>query len=231
MLNKFTIYGERCSGTNYVEQLICSNFDVSLTWEHGFKHFFGFMNISNSDDTLFIGVVRDPVKWINSLYIKPHHICKECKHNKGAFLNKPMYSQPNDWDSKKYYGPHYKFFGEDRHIYTRKRYKNIFEMRHTKLRFLVDDMPKKVKHYLLIRYEDLLQNFEATMEKIKNAGLMVKPGISFPVNYTANMTGNIVNTTKPVFDINQNEKLLIPKKIIITHPSFKKKYEQALGYV
>lgn len=231
MLRKFTIYGERCSGTNYVEQLIHLNFEASLTWEHGFKHFFGFMNISNSDDTLFIGVVRDPVKWINSLYRTPHHICNECKPNPRAFLNKPMYTQPNDWDSKKYYGPHYKFFGEDRHIYTRNRYKNIFEMRHTKLRFLLDDMPNKVKHYLLIRYEDLLDNFEETMNKIKNAGLMVKSDISFPVNYTKHVTGSTINAPKPLFVNHQDEKLLIPKKIIMTHSSFKKKYEQSLGYI
>lgn len=231
MLNKFTIYGERCSGTNYIEQLILLNFETTVTWEYGFKHFFGFMNIGNSDDTLFIGVVRDPVKWINSLYRTPHHICCECKHNKPAFLNKPIYSQPNDWDSKKYYGPHYKFFGEDRHIYTRNRYTNIFEMRDTKLRFLVDDMPNKVKHYLLIRYEDMLYNFEETMEKIKNAGLSVKPNISFPVNYIKNMTGNTVNKKKPVFEINQNDELLIPEKIIKTHPAFKEKYEKQLGYL
>lgn len=231
MLRKFTIYGERCSGTHYVEELIVSNFDATVTWEYGFKHFFGFVNTANSDDTLFIGVVRDPVKWMNSLHRTPHHICKECKQSTRAFLNKPIYAKPNDWDSKKYYGPHFKFFGEDRHIYTRKRYANIFEMRHTKLRFLVDDMPKKVKNYILIRYEDLLDNFEATMEKIKNAGLIVKPDISFPVNFTQNMSGNSVNKTNPVFDKNQNNKLSIPTKIIAKHPCFKKKYERLLGYI
>ena len=30
MLKKLTIYGERCSGTNYLENLINLNFDVNI---------------------------------------------------------------------------------------------------------------------------------------------------------------------------------------------------------
>jgi hypothetical protein len=41
MLKKYTIYGERCSGTNYLENIINMNFDVNVTWEYGWKHFFG----------------------------------------------------------------------------------------------------------------------------------------------------------------------------------------------
>ena len=74
MITKYTIYGERCSGTNYLENLINENFDVKLTWEYGFKHWFGFNNLSNSDDTLFICIVRNPVDWVNSFYRTPHHL-------------------------------------------------------------------------------------------------------------------------------------------------------------
>ena len=37
-LSKFTIYGERCSGTNYLKKLVLKNFDVDITWD--MKHFF-----------------------------------------------------------------------------------------------------------------------------------------------------------------------------------------------
>lgn len=40
MICKYTIYGERSSGTNYLENLITLNFDVTLTWKYGWKHFF-----------------------------------------------------------------------------------------------------------------------------------------------------------------------------------------------
>ena len=64
MLNKFTIYGERCSGTTYLEQIINLNFKADITWEYGWKHFFGFHDLTNSDDTLFICIVRNPYDWI-----------------------------------------------------------------------------------------------------------------------------------------------------------------------
>ena len=61
MIKKYTIYGERCSGTNYLENIIDINFDVNLTWEYGHKHFFGHQDnkLKNSDDTLFICIVRN----------------------------------------------------------------------------------------------------------------------------------------------------------------------------
>ena len=44
----------------------------------------------------------------------------------------------------------------DHHIYLNRRYTNIFESRATKCIFFLDDMPKRVKHFMLIRYEDLI---------------------------------------------------------------------------
>ena len=39
MISKVQIYGERCSGTNYLESLIKLNFNVEITWLYGWKHF------------------------------------------------------------------------------------------------------------------------------------------------------------------------------------------------
>ena len=52
---------------------------------------------------------------------------------------------------------------EDHHIFKKRRYKNIFELRHTKLRFFVKKLPKEVKNCIIIRYEDLINNFDKTM--------------------------------------------------------------------
>jgi hypothetical protein len=46
----------------------------------------------------------------------------------------------------------------------------------------VKDMPKLVKNYLLITYDDLVSNFGNTMKKIKNYKLPVKSSIKFPIN-------------------------------------------------
>ena len=82
MLKKFTIYGERCSGTNYLEKIINLNFDVNVTWEFGWKHFFGFddKELEKSHDTLFICIVRNLPDWINSFFRQKHHL--PIKYNK-----------------------------------------------------------------------------------------------------------------------------------------------------
>ena len=73
MLDKFTIYGERCSGTNYLELLIKLNFRTTVTWKFGWKHFFGHhqSGLDKSSDILCVCIVRDLHPWLNSLYHKP----------------------------------------------------------------------------------------------------------------------------------------------------------------
>ena len=71
-VKKYTIYGERCSGTNYLENII----NVNITWDYGWKHFFGFQDdkLKKSDDTLFICIVRNLPDWINSFYREKYHL-------------------------------------------------------------------------------------------------------------------------------------------------------------
>lgn len=172
MIKKYTIYGERCSGTNYLEQLMLHNFDIEITWEYGFKHYFGFNDLSNSDDVLFIGIIRNICDWMNSLYRKKHDLKPELTKDVDSFLNNTFYSV--DKDNNEYM--------TDRHIETKKRYKNIFELRHTKNKFLLETMPKLVKNYCLITYDNLIENFSDVMNQIKSYGLIVKNNINFPVN-------------------------------------------------
>jgi hypothetical protein len=171
MIKKVTIYGERCSGTNYLEELLLTNFDVSKNIKYGHKHFFGFNDLSGSDDTLFIGIIRNPYDWLNSLYREQHHLPPHFRE-KTNFLNSEFYSLD---DNKSEYMT-------DRNIYTKERYQNIFEMRYTKIKFLMEDMPQLVKNYILIKYEDLLNNFNITINKIRSKGLIIKPDVHYPIN-------------------------------------------------
>ena len=172
-MTKFvTIYGERCSGTNYLEALINTNYDTEVRWHYGWKHFFGFHDLKNSDDTLFIGIIRNPYDWINSLYRDKHHLPSINTTSIDSFLNNEFYSITDDGSE----------IMRDRNIYTKERYKNIFEMRHTKNKFLIEDMPLLVKNYLLITHEELLYDFTNTMHKITSKGLNIKANIEFPLN-------------------------------------------------
>jgi len=218
-IQKITIYGERCSGTNYLEMLLAKNFhDYKLTWEYGSKHFFGHQNLQNSDDTLFICIVRNPVDWFNSLYRQKWHIANHLRLSIENFLNTEFYSY-NDQSSGSKDGTE---IMEDRNIYTGERYKNIFELRHTKLNFLYKDLSKLVKNYIFIKHEDLINNFEKTMIKIKNIGLIVKPSINFPLNVFT------YKKSKKIFKKKSNE---ITEKRILNHSDFRKDYEKILGYI
>ena len=219
IIRRVQIYGERCSGTNYLEVLLSRNFhDYSLVQDYGYKHFFGFDDLKNSDDTLFICIVRNPVDWVNSLYRNKWHIAQHLCTSVDNFLNKEFYS----YNDKKSVSKDGTEIMTDRNIYTGERYKNIFELRHTKLKFLYEDLPKLVKNHIFIKHEDLLTNFEETMIKIKNVGLVIKPDISFPVNYYGYKKENGEYKVKP------NE---IDEKCILNHPDFRKHYENILGYI
>jgi len=80
-MTKITILGERCSGTNYLEELVKANFNVHLTWECGFKHWFKLRrNIAT------IAIIRNPIDWLHSLYNSPHNIPDENTKLPGFFI-------------------------------------------------------------------------------------------------------------------------------------------------
>jgi len=97
-------------------------------------------------------------------------------------------------------------------------------LRHTKNKFLIEDMPHKAKNYIFIRYEDLLENFEKTMYRFKDMGLKVKDSIQFPINTTKYKNTNA--EFKPF-----SKKDYIPKNMILNNPNMNPYYEIKLGYI
>ncbi len=91
VITHFTIFGERCSGTNYLEKLVKTNFGLTLTWEYGFKHCTPFCsedsfepgpskNIKKcTNHILFLMIARNPYDWMRSLYRTPFHFANEVK--------------------------------------------------------------------------------------------------------------------------------------------------------
>lgn len=219
MITKIAIYGERCSGTNYLENIIKINFDIELTKDYGHKHFFGFNNLSNSDDTLFICIVRNPYDWFNSFYQNPHHLCLDVRKNTTNFLNNTIFSfnDANNSDESKE-------IMKDRNIYTNERYKNILELRHLKLKYLIETLPLQVKNHIIIRYEDIIDDFDNQMNRLLNFNLKIKENIIFPLNnkiHDYKYGGNYIKKTR-------NE---ITKEMIYEHKDFIKTYEEILGYI
>ena len=86
-IKNFQLYGERHSGTNFLENSLRNIFNLEQTSFFGGKHFFGFSKpetITYERHTLFVGIVRDPYDWILAMYSLPHHVSKV---NKKSFLD------------------------------------------------------------------------------------------------------------------------------------------------
>lgn len=162
------IFGERCSGTNYIERLVRSNFDIQITSDYGFKHWFvpdvsprSAPNIttdleqrrplSDSSDTLFLFVFRNPYDWLRSCFGKPHHShgssfkdfgeFLRCKWTSGDTVQRCAY-----WRKDPQYG-YYWIEEADSILHLRKlKISHFFEIQ------------KLVNSYAVIRYEDYLRD-------------------------------------------------------------------------
>jgi hypothetical protein len=175
---KFVILGERCSGTNFLEEAITQNFNVTYTSEYGNKHFFCWNNYASAnEDTIFIGIIRNPIYWLNSFSKELHHIPSINKSLQNFLFNE-FYSVLDEKKNKlsiMNFGNDFNNFNsnteivntKDLNYLTGKKYTNIFEMRKLKNYYLMNIMPRRVKNYILINYESLLYNYEVTLNDIQ----------------------------------------------------------------
>ena len=162
-LTHFTILGERCSGTTFLQVAIQENFNLEVTWDYGWKHFFGFNSYANSDHCLFISIIRHPLDWVNSFFNTPHHLAGSLRGNIHTFLSSQFFSV---YDSGK--GKQGRDMVEDYHIHEKRRYSSIFELRYTKADFQKNVIPEKVMNHIFIKYEDLRDNYQDVMTEISD---------------------------------------------------------------
>ena len=150
--------GERCTGTHFLEYAMKFNFNCSYV--KGTKHFFQ-LNDEYNDDTCYIIIIRDVVAWIDSFFKRKHHVPDCNKYSIENFINNPFYSIYEEGlllNTE---------IMEDRNIYTGERYKNIFELRNIKHKYLMNDLCKKTQNYIIINYEDLRDDYNNTLIKIQ----------------------------------------------------------------
>tara|TARA_Y100000389_G_C17416806_1_gene494233 strand:- start:86 stop:865 length:780 start_codon:yes stop_codon:yes gene_type:complete len=224
-ISQYTIFGERCSGTNHLERTMAANFDLPLTWEFAWKHFFceapnRLPEKPEAPNTLFLCIVRRPDAWANSLYRDPHHMTgyahrgKEGGDNRRImeFLTRPVEKG-----------------GEPEvNALSGQQYRNVMRMRGEKIHYMLDLMPKLARHLILIRHEDMLSDFGGQMKRIR--ALIpdrVRPGIAFPVNHTgykdAPDDGSYLKSRSKKVD-------WIKPSLIYGAPGFDPALEKRLGY-
>ena len=225
-IKKFSIIGERCSGTRYLQRMMLTNFDIvdnkkNVIHKHFFQHPKKYKK-KNVDDVLFIGIVREPYAWMNSFIKRGNHLeddmyFKGGKFKVDNFLNKPFISKyPKNKNGREIKGG-----AIDINPDTGKHYKNIFELRKHKLKFQMKVLPTLVKNYILIRYEDFRDNWEVILPILKNKyGL--KTRTVYPKNYT--------EWTKRKLSGKKNVKFPIKKKLVYNNKSLDKSIERKMGY-
>lgn len=172
-ISKFQVYGERHSGTKFLQSSISQYFGLPETSFYGDKHHMGLglikpEKIAYARHVLFIGIIRDPYDWLLALFDIAHNIPRHLRLRMTDFLLSEYYSV-NSEDKE---------LLQDRNYSTKenKRYKNILELRSIKLQYLNEVMPKLARNYILISYEEFIRNHKNILEIISERFLLQKKG-------------------------------------------------------
>lgn len=159
-IQKIQIYGERCSGTNYLERLLAQNLrHMKFQWEFGWKHGFHGTGVERATDCLFVVINRDPFDWIRSLHLNPWHAARELRGIPfEEFIRREWFSI---WDEHADLYPDNPKYGHelimDRCPETDQRFSNVLRMRTAKIRNW-QSLKITAKYSMHIRYEDISSN-------------------------------------------------------------------------
>lgn len=194
-IKKIKIYGERNSGTNYLEQLLkknIKNVDILLSgyksgsgWKHGFPNMKLFNNL---DDVLFIFIIRDFKSWLKSMYKQPYHYIPQNTFEE--FINNKLNIKDNRID-------------HDVNINSLEK-QNIIDLRYLKINSYLDFF-NKVNNAIFINLEDLQNNTVKFLDFLNK-------------NYLINVNKKIIKITEHTKDkklkvINRNWNIIVPDNI------------------
>ena len=167
-INSIYVFGERNSGTNYVNSLVLrncrsSNFDslfnaknkAAFGWKHGFPTMLG-----TPDDVLAIAVYREPIDWLHSLHRAPWHTpahLRECTFSQ--FIRSEWVSLIDDegFGIDKSDGRWGHELLADRDPLTGDRFANAMRMRNAKNRGFAS-LDKRFANVLRVTYETVAAN-------------------------------------------------------------------------
>lgn len=183
-IRQVQIFGERCSGTNYLAGLVRENFaNVAITREFGGKHWFvkgldprGRPNettdrqcvrpLDDSDDTLFLVIHRNPYDWVRSIQATPYHAWDHDSLPLGEFIRKP-------WMSKEVSAVNPNWLVRDDGYYFIEDAPNVLELRTLKLRHLFR-LAEVVANVAVIRYDDLAADPTHMAEIARDHGIELR---------------------------------------------------------
>ncbi len=173
------IFGERCSGTNFLTKLIEHNLSAQLSFQYGWKHFpcwydtpfeekirskMGekYCSLEGNDNFLFLVIFRDPYDWLRSFFLQPFHVSRRITRTRfSSFLKSRWYSSEDD---QAICGPAGIF---DRDPSTNGYFKNVLHLRSARIANLLK-LKEKVDNVYFLNYETLRENPEAVIDEISS---------------------------------------------------------------
>jgi hypothetical protein len=157
MINFIKIYGERNSGTIYLEKLLKLNtnhikihsgrHDGGTGWKHGFPK----VRYVKPKQTLFIFIIRDVESWLKSMFKQPYHYY--LRKNIYDFINKPLVIKENRLNHD-----------VNRSIFERGR---ILDIRYRKI-IAYQHFFRNIPHGIIISLKYLQENHIAFLELLRD---------------------------------------------------------------
>ncbi|WP_298499865.1 hypothetical protein [uncultured Maritimibacter sp.] len=180
----FQVFGERSSGTNYVDRLLARNTVLRSTSDYGWKH--GFAQMTGvARSAIIVAVVRDPVGWALSMHAKPWHCPPALQAlDFPAFLRSPwttVIDRPRYFGGDRAAGRIGTPLQQDRHPITGAPFANLAELRRVKAAALLGWRNRGV-NLVLARLDHVQANPEAFVVAVSEA-FDLRPVESFrPIN-------------------------------------------------
>ena len=168
-ITHFTVFGERCSGTNHAAAWIHQNTGLVERRHFGWKH--GAIDVralKKSPQTLCVLVTRNLPDWLRSLHLRPHHLCPEMRGLPfDLFIKRRAESI---WDHQMGVSPRSAKFGTliESETWKGKPYANVIRMRRHKHKVWLDQ-GDQLPNALHLRHEDLLARPVEMLHKILTA--------------------------------------------------------------
>lgn len=187
-IKKFAIFSERCSGSNFVVDLLSKNLIINFRF-FGHKHFPAWFNLpidyytgnnrhytfEQTDDFLFVIIFRNPFDWAKSLNRTPWHADKSLKNlpfslfiRKKWILNDYALQQRNPL--------------ADINPYTLEPFSTIWELRTAKIQNMLEIQNRAANVYY-VNYETAKKHPEKVLDEISKFFQIERKSIYTPVVY------------------------------------------------
>ena len=169
-VDRVQIFGERCSGTNYIEHLLRQNLRfITFDWPFGWKHSFCPPGAEDANNCLFIVIHRNPLTWISSLHQNPWHTAPPLRGlGFSEFIRHEWWCV---WDEHAFRQPGDPVYGtemmQERSPETGERFRNVLRMRAAKLNNW-QALANKAHNYHRICYEDIYKDPDSFIDQLSD---------------------------------------------------------------